>query len=399
MGSNGLFHASRIGECLPSEMAHYLLFGYTPNRFPGRGLLEAVGFGVPFEDEDVLCLAHLSCVRIKEGKPILALPRKEVPWREEQLAAFFEALTSFETDDFHFRLHRTGRNDAILAIKGPASPHISDSDPIVAGHFMACVLPVSENPEPRKAAKTATALNAYLTHCHRTLTDHALNRKLAASGKPTANFLATQRSGRKISQKPFEAIWGMKGRLIASGAMYKGLAHELGLDFTTVADGPNPGEDLQKRIRMALADNTHDFCHVHTKTPDQAAHKGNPLLKRDVISSLDQGLGDLVEALKTREDLLVCVTADHSTPCESILIHSGEPVPFVVAGPRVRRDFVTVFDEVRAAQGCMGLIRGDELMRLLLNCADRSVLKGHQLGAFHGSHFSSDYESFIFRSC
>jgi 2,3-bisphosphoglycerate-independent phosphoglycerate mutase len=62
MGGNGLFHASAIGQCLPSEMAHYLLFGYDAKHFPGRGLLEAVGFGVPFDEGDVLSLAHLASV-------------------------------------------------------------------------------------------------------------------------------------------------------------------------------------------------------------------------------------------------------------------------------------------------------------------------------------------------
>jgi NADPH:quinone reductase-like Zn-dependent oxidoreductase len=34
------------GECLPSEIAHYLMFGYERENFPGRGLLEAVGDNV-----------------------------------------------------------------------------------------------------------------------------------------------------------------------------------------------------------------------------------------------------------------------------------------------------------------------------------------------------------------
>ena len=28
LGGNGMFHASFPGECLPSEMAHFLMFGY-----------------------------------------------------------------------------------------------------------------------------------------------------------------------------------------------------------------------------------------------------------------------------------------------------------------------------------------------------------------------------------
>ena len=59
LGSNGLFHAASPGQCLPSETAHYLMFGYDLGAFPGRGLLEAVGYGIPFAERDVLALAHL----------------------------------------------------------------------------------------------------------------------------------------------------------------------------------------------------------------------------------------------------------------------------------------------------------------------------------------------------
>ncbi|HKI48188.1 MAG TPA: alkaline phosphatase family protein [Desulfobacteria bacterium] len=398
MGGSGLFHASAIGRCLPSEMAHYLLFGYDGKHFPGRGLLEAVGFGVPFDDGDVLSLAHLSNVRIDGNTPVLALPRKEVPWNEEELNSFYGALESFETNGIGFDLRRTGHNDAILVMTGNASPHVSDSDPITAGYAMARVSPVTGNPEPEKAERTAAALNAYLLNCHRILTAHPVNRRRKDAGLATANFLATQRSGRRIAQVPFPKRWGLTGMLIASGAVYQGLAHELGLDFRKVTDGPDPGKDLRERIDLALTDDTHDFFHVHTKTPDQAAHKGDPLLKRDVITSLDQGLDQLVAALETREDLLVAVTADHSTPSDSTLIHSGEPVPVMLVGAKVRRDQVNAFDEIQAAQGCVGPLRGDELMRLLLNYADRAVLKGHRLGPEEKPYFPHRYEPFLLKT-
>ena len=394
MGGSGLFHASSIGRCLPSEMAHYLLFGYDARKFPGRGLLEAVGFGVPFDDKNVLSLAHLSCVKVEGNRPFLALPRKALPWNEDELALLFETIASFEWKGIRFRLHRTGRNDAILVMDGDASPHVSDSDPMTVGCAMARVRPVSGNPEPKKAELTAAALNAYLSHCHHVLTAHPVNVHRKEAGHPMANFLATQRSGKRIKQESFEQHWGLKGLLVASGAMYQGLAHELALDFMKVKDGPEPGNDLRERIALALDDDHHNFFHVHTKTPDQAAHRGDPVLKRDVITSLDQGLMPLLRTLETRDDLIVAVTADHSTPSGSTLIHSGEPVPVVLAGPNIRRDRITTFDEIHAARGCVGPLRGDELMCLLLNYADRTVLTGHRLGSDERLFFPAPYEPF-----
>ena len=39
----GLFHATELGQALPSETAHFALFGYSLHEFPGRGPLEALG--------------------------------------------------------------------------------------------------------------------------------------------------------------------------------------------------------------------------------------------------------------------------------------------------------------------------------------------------------------------
>ncbi len=394
LGGSGLFHASAIGECLPSETAHYLLFGYPLANFPGRGLLEAVGYGIPFDDGDSLSLAHLSGVDFREQIPLLTVTRKRIEENEEEISALYGALKPVNVNGIDFHLHRTDHNDAILVMKGNTSPFISDSDPMIAGYAMARVLPVAGNPEPDKAEKTACALNAYLSHCRGVLSKEQRSRERDAMSGRWANFLATQRCGRRVVQQSFEELWGLRGMLIASGAIYGGLAHELGLTFSRQKDGPDPGSDLRDRIRTALADTAHDFFHVHTKVPDEAAHKGDPSLKKDVLTNLDRGLDELFSAVKNRDDLIAAVTADHSTPCGTALIHSGEPVPALVVGAGVRRDAVKAFDEINAARGCVGALRGRELMLLLLNYANRSVLAGHRLGSAVKNHFPGRYEPF-----
>jgi 2,3-bisphosphoglycerate-independent phosphoglycerate mutase len=394
LGSNGLFHSSLIGRCLPSETAHYLLFGYDPDNFPGRGLLEAVGEGVSFDDGDVLSLAHLSGVEWHEGIPVLTHGRKAIKGDTREIEKLFSAVTPFETQGVRFNLHRTGPNDAALVISGDVSPHVSDSDPMIIGRPMAKVKPISGNPEPEKAAKTADALNNYLSYCHEILTRHEVNRHRTEANLPSANFLATQRCGRRIPQEPFYELWGLKGMVIASGSVYMGLAHELGLKPFRVKDSEHPGEDLKERIRIAVSDTSHDFIHVHTKAPDEAGHTKDPEKKKKAIALLDQGLDELVREAEERNDMLVVVTADHSTPSSSSLIHSGEPVPITLVGPNVRRDEVNVFDEVSAASGCMGLLRGQELMLMVLNYSDRSMLLGHRLGKKETLYFPDTYEPF-----
>ena len=394
LGSNGLFHASHPGQCLPSETAHYLLFGYDIKEFPGRGLLEAVGEGVEFDDSDVLCLAHLAGITWQDHGPILTLGRDDISGSGKDIGRLFDAISPYETEGVRFRLHQTRRNDAILVLSGQVSPFVSDSDPIVKGKAMGRIVPLSNNPEPEKAARTAKALNEYLTHCHKKLIDFQKNTSDRDRERSSANFLATQRCGRRIVQIPFSRRWGIKGMLIASVSVYAGLAHELGLEFVSVKDSDDPGGDLRDRIRRALDNHLHDFIHVHTKVPDEAAHTGNPENKKAAITQLDQGLDELVNALENRNDILVVVTADHSTPSISPLIHSGETVPVAIVGPTVRRDSVQSFSEISAAAGSLGLLRGRELMLMMLNCSDRAMLIGHCLGETESAYFPFDYTPF-----
>ena len=51
-------------------------------------------------------------------------------------------------------------------------------------------------------------------------------------------------------------------------------------------------------------------------------------------------------------------------------------MPLTFFGQGVRRDKVSRFDEVSAAGGALGTVRGRELMYLLLNHLDRAKLQG-----------------------
>jgi 2,3-bisphosphoglycerate-independent phosphoglycerate mutase len=387
LGGNGMFHASFPGECLPSEIAHFLMFGYDRQDFPGRGLLEAAGDNVPFDDGDVLALAHFSKVRVAKGKCILTKGRDGIKSAKDDLGRLYQAVASFETDGVRFALHQTRRNDGIIVISGDVSPFISDSDPITAGKTIGRILSRQNNPEPDRAGRTAEALNQYLVYCHQTL---SADPKLSK----TANFLVTQRCGRRRLLPPFTRIWGLRPLMIASASIYEGLAHELGFDFVRAVDGKNPGLDLKQRIQMALDDPDHDFFHVHTKVPDDVSHKGTPLLKKQALEALDRGLVNLVKTVEKNDDVLVIITGDHSTPSDSTLIHSGETVPVIMAGPRMRRDRVAAFDEVSAAGGCLGLLRGKELMYMALNFSERSVLVTHQLGNEISPFIPDNYTAF-----
>ena len=58
------------------------------------------------------------------------------------------------------------------------------------------------------------------------------------------------------------------------------------------------------------------------------------------------------------------------------MIHSGDPVPFLLSGPGVRADRVARFGELDCGAGILGRIGGRDVMPLLLNAADRPLYLG-----------------------
>jgi len=66
------------------------------------------------------------------------------------------------------------------------------------------------------------------------------------------------------------------------------------------------------------------------------------------------------------EECVVCVTADHSTPCK-LKAHSDDPVPLLISGNKIEGDKVQKFSEKECKKGKLGILeRGTELMPKLI---------------------------------
>lgn len=375
-GANGLYHAALLGQALPSENAHFTMFGYDMQDFPGRGALEALGAGIPLDATDVAVLTHLVHL-MPTAEGTLLLNDAKHPATTDEIRALMAAVEAFSMDGIQVRLHPTGKLGGILTLSGQVAPFVTDSDTMMNGTPLMAVRPWADHADDEAARSTAKVLGEYLEWVHHTLQVHPVNRARRDKGQVPLNGLVTQRAGRLKPIAPFPEAYGLRGLILASGIIYLGLAAYLGMDARKVTDGDDPGHDLAQRVQMALGlAGSYDFIHVHTKTPDEAAHTKDPLRKMQVIESLDQGLGTVLEALRADPELLLVVAADHSTPSAGPLIHSGEPVPIIFHGPGIRRDAIQHYDEVSAAGGALGFVRGKELMYLILNHLDRAKLQG-----------------------
>lgn len=375
LGCNGLYHAGKLGAPLPSELAHFAMFGYSHDEFPGRGALEALGADIPLAPEDVAVLAHF--VNLKNDSGRLRLGYDRMCGDDGEIEAYVQTVREFESEGVTVRFHPTKRMFGVITLHGDVAPCFTDSNPMVDGRLLSDVVPFDTHRDDPRCIRAAKALREYLIWAYRRLEETEVNRIRSKQSLPPINGIVTQRAGQLKPVQSFRERNGMKGMSIASGVMYRGMALHLGMDFERVIDTGDHAFDISTRIRKALAAaDEHGFVHVHTKAPDQAAHTKNPETKRKVIETLDIGIGMVIEELLADPDLLVVVTADHSTPSGGGMIHSGEPVPMTFMGRGVRKDNVHYFDEIAAATGALGHPRGDELMHLILNHLDMARLKG-----------------------
>jgi len=374
LGSCGLYHATQVGQNLPSETAHLVIFGYGIDEFPGRGPLEALGAGIEFGPGEVAILAHLACVEEKDGT--LVLRNGEPALTDGEADELFGIVSRYEKKGISLRAHRYKGAYGIIILSENASPFITDSDSVARGLPLQKIVPWEEAEADEEAVETSCFMNSYTLWAHHVLNGYAINSARREQGLNAINAIVTQRAGRLKKVPAMHDRYGLRSLSISSASIYRGIAGYIGMDSIVLPSRP-PEQDFTGKISLALEKfRDYDFIHVHSKEPDEASHRKDPVLKMKAIEALDRGIGAHLKGLLAREDLLVVVMGDHSTPSSGPLVHSGEPVPVIFCGRGTRRDRVRRYDEIRAATGALGTLRGRELILSILNIMDRSKLAG-----------------------
>jgi 2,3-bisphosphoglycerate-independent phosphoglycerate mutase len=196
------------------------------------------------------------------------------------------------------------------------------------------------------------------------------------------NVITLKWWGRLRQAPTFEERHGLRGSFGAESAFLRGLARAVGLEPIELAETDDPAADLRGRVRFVgeRLDAGDTFVYAHVKSADAAGHTKDPHAKKAMLELLDGALDEL-----PTDRAVVCVTGDHATPASPDVIHSGDPVPLVVAGPGVRADAVTELGESTCAAGILGHLRGPDLMPVLLNAADRPLFLGSRPTRYAGA--------------
>lgn len=361
-GISGTMDVIGPGIIPGSDTAHLALFGYDPYKvYTGRGPIEAAGAGIELRRGDVAFRCNFATVdgsfnvmdrragRIKSGTADLA-----------------RVITGMKIDGVSVIFKEGSEHRGVLVLRGEGLDHrVSDVDPHREGRIL------EAKPLVPEARKTANVLNEFVRRSYEILSVHPVNKRRLKDKLPPANIVLPRGSGSLGDLVPMNERYGLRCAAVAGVTLVKGLCRMVGMEVADVP-GATGGLDTDYKAKADTAlmlMKSHDFVFLNVKAGDVAGHDGDFRMKVQVVESIDMMLGLILKEL--HESVVVAVTCDHSTPV-AVKEHSADSVPLAISGGGARVDGVREFDEISAASGALGRIRGTDLMPILLGMADRA---------------------------
>ena len=348
-----------------SDTAHLALLGYDPHQYyTGRGPLECVGTGIAMEPGMIGFRCNYATLT-KDGR--VSDRRAGRIHDTTELSTAVQEGVDLKKFGVEFAFRSGAGHRAALALKGDGLGHcVSSNDPKKEGVPPLTITPLQQT---EKDKKTAIVCNEFVRQSMRILADHTINRDRIQNGLNPATVVLMRGAGEMGHFEPFSTKYGISGSVIAAASLITGIGSAVGLKKVHV-DGITGSQDsnLAGKISAVLVElRSQDFVLVNIKGADESGHDGLAKQKSAFIEKIDTA----ISPLRTLQDTLIVICADHSTPC-SVKDHSADPVPVVIWGEGVRTDDVARFDEISCAQGGLNRIPGSSLLPIALDLINRS---------------------------
>ncbi len=321
-----------------SGPGHMSLFGYDPVKYlMGRGVLEALGSGVPLADGDVAARGNL-CTVAPNGT-VTDRRAGRLPTSESE--PLFRRLDAIELPGADVEVHPVRDHRFVLALRGPGlHERVTDTDPLVEG-----MAPLAARPLAREAVRTAELVNRFVDRAREEL-----------AGRSTANMVVLRGFSGLPGLPSMADAYALRPAVVAAYPMYRGLAELIGM--AVLDSGSGFAEQLEV-LEAHYAE--YDFFFLHYKPADAAGEDGDFDAKVASLEALDRWIPRILEL---EPDVLV-VCGDHSTPAV-LAGHSWHPVPLMIRSPHTPEREVEAFNEVACDHGALGRIPAVNLMLLAL---------------------------------
>jgi len=381
-GITGVMYTVGRGIAPESDAAVLSILGYDPFKYhPGRGVVEAIGSDLAFEEGWLALRCNFATVRSDWEIVDRRCGRDLTSEESAELSDAINEAVRLESHPADFEFKSTIGHRAALVIRprsGRLSANITNTDPAYAKAKGVGVVVAGGNRvlrcEPQDASEEAKAsadlVNEFSRKSHELLEGHPVNLRREGRGKLKANALLLRDAGDSLPKfYDINEAFGKRFASLVDMPVERGIAKVTGMSMVPL---PPPTEDLEGDLEVRLeamlkALPEYDCFYMHIKGPDLPGHDGDCELKRSVIEAID---AHFFAGLLPRIDLskaIICVTSDHSTPC-SLKAHSDDPVPILVSGDGVGRDAVKRFGESYCRMGKLGLLeRGTELLPRLIS--------------------------------
>ena len=359
-GITGIMDTIRPGVRPGSDTAHLTLLGYDPYEvYTGRGPFEAAGVNVDVKPGDIAFRCNFSTA--KDDLTVIDRRAGRISSGTDKIA---ETIREMKIDDnVEIIFKESDAHRAVLVLRGEGlSDKITDADPKHEGNKPKTVKPLDNSKE---AQYTADVVNTFVKKSYEMLKEHPVNLERIANGENPANIVLPRGVGAVPSVESFEEKYGLKGVCVAETGLIKGIAKIAGMDTVDIpgaTGGINTDlESVHKHIIQYAKDDTYDFMLVNVDGADEAGHDGDITGKRDFIEKIDAGI---MKDLSEMDDIVLFVTADHSTPV-GVGDHTGDPVPVFLKADGLRVDDIEEYGERQAAKGGLCRIRGSDVMYII----------------------------------
>ncbi len=319
-----------------SDEAMISLLGFdAENLYTGRGILEALGSNIKIENKVYLRSNFASLNKDGSINNIEELPTKE------EILTMTKELRKFNVDFIHTIGYR---GVLILNTKSPGVTPTHPGYKIIKNFLTSAqqinnkkLYPLVCKPLTKDAVETSVLINKITLISKFVLKDKVLLTRGASNKlpklKPLNNFVL-------IADMPVELAIGKLCRM-------------------EVIKKPKV---LKKLANLVLKLIKNHNVYLEIKGPDSFGHQNN---KKGKIKALEKIDKEFISKIKSLKNTIICITADHSTPC-SLKSHSNDPVPVLIYNPKiVPKEACNAFNEINCKNGSLARFNGKYLLTRL----------------------------------